>query len=70
MQIKLSFHTLDCREYIKVTDVIEYTRRSTLNFTNLNTAHKRKGRSKLHQIVENDFVTTATTKRKLELRNG
>ena len=29
------------REYIKVTDVIGYVRRSTLNMTNLNTAHKR-----------------------------
>ena len=25
--------TLDCREYMKVTDVMEYTRRSTLNMT-------------------------------------
>ena len=28
--------------------------------TNLNTAHKRKGKTTLHAIVENDFVTTVT----------
>ena len=54
--IKRSFH-FNSRECIKVTDVIEYVRRSTLNMTNLNTAHKRKGRSTLYHIVENDFVT-------------
>ena len=28
------------------------------NITNLNTANKRKGRSKLYHIVENDFAVT------------
>ena len=41
-------------EYIKVTDVIEYSRRSTLIVTDLNTAHKRKSRSGLHHIVQNE----------------
>ena len=41
-----------------MTDVIEYVRRSTLIMTNLNTVHKRKGRSRLYHIVENDFPTT------------
>ena len=48
------------REYIKVTDVIEYVRRSTLSMTNLNTAHKRQGTSRLYHIVENDFSATVT----------
>ena len=46
-----------------MTNVIEYARRFTLNMTNLNKAHKRKGRSRLYRIVENDFATTVTTKR-------
>ena len=52
----------ECREYIKVTDVIEYVRRSTLDMTNLNEAHKREGRSRLYHIIENDFPTTVATK--------
>ena len=56
------------REHIKVTDVMEYMRRSTLHMTNLNTANKRKCRSSLYHIVENDFATTFTTKWKLDSR--
>ena len=48
-----------------MTGVIEYGRRSTLSVTNMNTAHKRKGRSRLYNIVENDFATAVTTKWKL-----
>ena len=48
-----------------VTDVIDYVRRSTLNMTNLNTTLKRKGRSELYHIVENDFSTSVTTEWKL-----
>ena len=33
--------------------------------TNLNTANKRKGGSKLSHIVENDFAVTVVTKWKL-----
>ena len=44
-----------CREYIKLTDVIEYVRRSTLNMTNLNTAQKRKGKFRRYH-----FATTVT----------
>ena len=36
--------------------MIEYGRRSTLSMTNMNTDHKRKGRSKLYNIVENDLI--------------
>ena len=43
---------------IKMTDVIEYVRRSTLNMTSLHTAHKRKDRSRLYHVVENLFATT------------
>ena len=50
-----------------MTDVIEYVRRSTLNMTNVNTAHKRKGRSRLYHIVENDFATTVKAKWKPSL---
>ena len=53
----------------QVTDVIESARRSTLSMTNMNTDHKRKGRSKLYNIVENDLVTTVTTKWKLAFIN-
>ena len=42
-----------------MTDATEYVRRSTLNMTNLKTAHKRKDRSRLYHIVGNDFATTA-----------
>ena len=49
-----------------MTDVIEYIRRSTLKKTNLNTAHK-KGRSTVHAIVKNDFVTIVATEWKLSL---
>ena len=41
----------------QVTDMIEYVY-ADLHLANLNTAHKRKGRSRLYQIVENDFATT------------
>ena len=37
---------------------MEYARRFTLAMTNLGTAHKRKDRSRLYHIVENDFTTT------------
>ena len=47
----------ECRNYIKVTDVIEHVRRSTHKMTNLNTAHKRKGRSSLYHIAEKGFAT-------------
>ena len=30
----------ECRKYINAADVIEYTRRFTLNMTNLSTAHR------------------------------
>ena len=48
-----------------MTDVIEYLRRCTLSMTNLNTALKRKGRSRLYHIVENDFAATDATKVRL-----
>ena len=40
----------NCHTYVKVTNVIEYVHRSTLNMTNLNTntAHKKKDRSRLY----------------------
>ena len=53
---------------MKVTGVIEYVRRCTLNTTNLNTVHKRQGRSGLYHIVENDFSATVTTEWKLDSR--
>ena len=69
MLIPLQFpFSCECHEYNKVTDVIEYVRRSTLNMTNLNAAHKRKGRSTLYHIVQNDFAMTVTTKWKLGFR--
>ena len=40
-------------------DVIEHIN-ANLPFTNLNTAHKRKHRSRLYHIVENDFARTVT----------
>ena len=48
-----------------MTDVIEYVRRSTLNTTKLNTDHKRKGRSRLYHIVENDIAAAVKTKWKI-----
>ena len=53
---------------IKVTDVIDYVHRFTLNMTNLNTAHKRKDTSRLYRIVQDDFATTVTTKWKSGLK--
>ena len=50
-----------------MTDVIEYIHRSTLNMTNLNRTHKRKDRSRLYHMVENDLATTVTTKWALAL---
>ena len=48
------------REYIKVTDVIEYVRRSALNMTtNLNTARERIERLRLYRIVEHDIFVVA-----------
>ena len=55
------------RENIKVTDGIEYVRRSTFNTTNLNTVHKGKGRSRLYHIPENDFATTCYDQMKTTL---
>ena len=43
-----------------VTDVIEYVRRSTLMITNLNTAHKRNGKS--------DYITPSRMTLLLQLR--
>ena len=43
------------REYIKVTNVIEYVCRSTLNMTNLNTVYK-EGRSRLYHISGKDLI--------------
>ena len=37
-------------------DVMEYVCPSTLNITNLNTAQKRKCKSRLYHIVENNFA--------------
>ena len=37
-------------------DVIEHIN-ANLSFTNLNEAHKRKHRSRLYHIVENDFTS-------------
>ena len=51
-----------------MTDVTEYVQRLTLNMTKLNTAHKRKGRSRLYHIVENDFTATVTAKWKLDFQ--
>ena len=48
----------------KEADVIEYVHRRTLDLTNFNTARKEKKRSKLCNIVEDDFDTTVTTIRK------
>ena len=45
--------------------MIECVRRSTLNITNLNTTNKRKGKSRLYHIVDNDRTTTVATKWKL-----
>ena len=50
---------------IKGTDVIERVRRSTLNMTNVNTAHKSKGGFRQNRIVENDFATTLYDQMKL-----
>ena len=50
-----------------MTDVIEYVRRSTLNMTNLNTGHRRKGGPRQTHIVDNDFARTVTTTWKLGL---
>ena len=47
---------------MKVTDVIEYVRRTTLNSTNLSTTHKRKDRSRLYHIVENDLLRQTGTR--------
>ena len=35
---------------------------SKVNMTNLNTAHKRKGKTRLYYIIRNDFAMTVTTK--------
>ena len=57
----------ECCQYIKVIEEIEYVRRSTLNMTNFNIInHKKKGRSRLCCIVENDFAATVTVKWKLD----
>ena len=49
-----------CLEYIKMADVIEYARQCGLYMTTeLNTDHKRKGRSRLYHIVENNFDTNS-----------
>lgn len=42
-------------------------RRSTFNMNNLDTAHRRKSRFRLHHIVENDCAATVITKWKLGL---
>ena len=42
----------------QVSDVIEYVHRCTFNMTNLNTIHKRKDRSRLYHVVEDNFPTT------------
>ena len=56
--------------HIKVTDVIEHVRRSTLNMTNLNTlVHKRKGRSRLYHSVEKVFVVTVCLSTKLAIHD-
>ena len=39
-----------------------------LNKYNLNAVHKRKNRFRLYHIVEDDFVTTVTTKWKQDFR--
>ena len=44
----LSLFSRECRKYTKVIDVIEYVPRYKLYVTNLNTAHKRKCRSRLY----------------------
>ena len=50
--------------------MVEYVRRSTLNMTDLNTAHKRKGRSRLYHIVEKVFVATVClSKNKLAIHD-
>ena len=56
-----------CLQYVKVTDMIEHVRRSTLIMTNLNTTHKSKDNFRLYHIVENDFATTVTVNLKLSL---
>ena len=42
-------------ENYAITDVIEYVQRSSLNMTNLNTVHKRKGRYRLYTLPANSI---------------
>ena len=60
--MQLTAQALSPVKHIKVTNAIEYVRRCTLNMTNLNAVHRRKGGFRLYHIVQDDVATTVTTK--------